>query len=45
MRSGMYKKIVVVAADKMSSMTNYHVRTSCPLFGDAAGCMLIEPSE
>lgn len=44
-RSGMYKKIVVVAAEKMSSMTNYHDRTTCPLFGDAAGCMLIEPSE
>ncbi|MFG6381169.1 MAG: ketoacyl-ACP synthase III [Muribaculum sp.] len=44
-RSGMYKKIVVVAAEKMSSMTNYQDRTTCPLFGDAAGCMLIEPSE
>ena len=44
-RSGMYKKIVVVAAEKMSSMTNYADRTTCPLFGDAAGCMLIEPSE
>ena len=32
-------------AEKMSSMTNYHDRTTCPLFGDAAGCMLIEPSE
>ncbi|MDE6115555.1 MAG: ketoacyl-ACP synthase III [Muribaculum sp.] len=44
-RSGMYKKIVVVAAEKMSSMTNYKDRATCPLFGDAAGCMLIEPSE
>ncbi len=44
-RSGMYNKIVVVAAEKMSSMTNYSDRTTCPLFGDAAGCMLIEPSE
>ena len=44
-RSGMYQKIVVVAAEKMSSMTNYQDRTTCPLFGDAAGCMLIEPSE
>lgn len=43
-RSGMYKKIVVVAAEKMSSMTNYKDRTTCPLFGDAAGCMLIEPT-
>ncbi len=44
-RSGIYKKVVVVAAEKMSSMTNYKDRTTCPLFGDAAGCMLIEPSE
>lgn len=29
----------------MSSMTNYSDRTTCPLFGDAAGAMLIEPSE
>lgn len=43
-RGGMYKKIVVVAAEKMSSMTNYEDRTTCPLFGDGAGCMLIEPS-
>ncbi len=44
-RSGMYKKVVVVAAEKMSSMTNYKDRTTCPLFGDAAACMLLEPSE
>lgn len=44
-RSGMYKKIVVVAAEKMSSMTNYNDRSTCPLFGDAAGAMLIEPTE
>lgn len=44
-RGGMYKKIVVVAAEKMSSMTNYEDRTTCPLFGDGAGCMLVEPSD
>ena len=44
-RSGIYKKVIVVAAEKMSSMTNYSDRTTCPLFGDAAGAMLIEPSE
>ncbi len=44
-RGGMYKKIVVVAAEKMSSMTNYEDRTTCPLFGDGPGCMLIEPSD
>ena len=40
----MYKKVVVVAAEKMSSMVNYTDRTTCPLFGDAAGAMLIEPT-
>ncbi|MBQ9073881.1 MAG: ketoacyl-ACP synthase III [Muribaculaceae bacterium] len=44
-RSGMYKKVVVVAAEKMSSMTNYADRATCPLFGDAAGAMLVEPSQ
>lgn len=43
--SGLYKKIVVVAAEKMSSMTDYQDRATCPLFGDAAACMLIEPTE
>ncbi|MCM1336896.1 MAG: ketoacyl-ACP synthase III [Candidatus Amulumruptor caecigallinarius] len=44
-RSGLRRKVVVVAAEKMSSMTNYSDRSTCPLFGDAAACMLIEPSE
>ena len=44
-RSGMYKKVVVVAAEMMSSMTNYEDRTTCPLFGDAAACVLLEPTE
>ncbi len=43
--SGIYKKIVVVAAEKMSSMTDYQDRATCPLFGDAAACMLVEPTE
>ena len=43
--SGIYKKIVVVAAEKMSSMTDYQDRATCPLFGDAAACMLLEPTE
>ena len=43
-RSGMYKKVVVVAAEKMSSMVNYTDRTTCPLFGDAAAAMLLEPT-
>lgn len=44
-RSGMYKKVVVVAAEKMSSMVNYADRTTCPLFGDAAAAVLVEPTE
>ncbi len=43
-RSGMRKKVVVVSAEKMSSMVNYEDRATCPLFGDAAGAMLIEPT-
>ena len=44
-RSGMYKKIIVVAAEKMSSMTNYKDRATCPLFGDAAAAVLVEPTD
>lgn len=44
-QAGLYKKIIVVAAEKMSSMTNYEDRATCPLFGDAAGAVLVEPGE
>lgn len=44
-KSGLRKKVVVVAAEKMSSMVNYEDRQTCPLFGDAAACMLIVPSD
>lgn len=44
-RSGLYKKVVVVAAEMMSSMTDYEDRSTCPLFGDAAGAILLEPTE
>jgi len=44
-KSGLKKKIVVVAAEKMSSMTDYEDRSTCPLFGDAAGAMLLEPTD
>ncbi len=44
-RSGMYKKVVVVATEKMSSMTDYTDRATCPLFGDGAAAMLLEPTE
>lgn len=43
--SGIYKKIIVVAAEKMSSMINYADRQTCPLFGDGAGAVLVEPTE
>ncbi len=44
-KTGKYKKIILLAGDKMSSITNYKDRTTCPLFGDAAGAALIEPTE
>jgi len=43
--SGKYKKVVVVGADKMSSITDYTDRATCPIFGDAAGAVLLEASE
>lgn len=43
-RSGRYKKVVVAAGDTMTSITNYHDRTTCPLFGDACGAVLLEPT-
>jgi 3-oxoacyl-[acyl-carrier-protein] synthase-3 len=42
--SGTYKKIVVVGGDKMSSIVNYEDRTTCIIFGDGAGAVLLEPS-
>ena len=44
-KSNKYKKIVLVAGDKMSSVTNYSDRNTAPLFGDAAGAVLLEPTE
>lgn len=44
-RAGLNKKIIVVAAEKMSSMVNYEDRTTCPLFGDGAAAVLVEPAE
>ena len=43
--SGLYKKVVVVGADKMSSITDYTDRQTCVIFGDAAAAVLLEPSE
>ncbi len=42
--TGRYKKVILVAADKMSSITDYTDRTTCVLFGDAAVAVLLEPS-
>ncbi len=44
-KAGTHKKIVVVGADKMSAITNYRDRNTCVLFGDAAGAVLLEPTE
>ncbi len=42
--SGLYKKVIVVGGDKMSSIINYEDRTTCIIFGDGAGAVLLEPS-
>ena len=44
-KSGRYKKIILVAGDKMSSITNYSDRNTAPLFGDAVGAVMLEPTE
>ncbi len=43
--SGTYSKVLVVGTDKMSSIVDYTDRNTCILFGDAAGAVLLEPSE
>lgn len=43
--SGRCKKIIVIGADKMSSMVDYQDRQTCVLFGDGAGAVLVEASE
>ncbi|MDQ3193877.1 MAG: ketoacyl-ACP synthase III [Bacteroidota bacterium] len=42
---GSHKKVIVVGADKMTSITNMEDRNTCLLFGDAAGAILLEPTE
>jgi 3-oxoacyl-[acyl-carrier-protein] synthase-3 len=42
--SGRFKKVIVIGADKMSSIIDYEDRTTCVLFGDGAGAVLLEPS-
>lgn len=41
--SGRYKKVVLVGAEKMSSMVDYTDRSTCPIFGDGAAAVLLEP--
>jgi 3-oxoacyl-[acyl-carrier-protein] synthase-3 len=43
--SGRYQKVLIVGTDKMSSITDYTDRNNCILFGDAAGAVVLEPSE
>jgi len=42
--SGMYKKVIIVGAEKMSSIVDYQDRATCPIFGDGAGAVLLEPT-
>ncbi len=43
--AGMHKKVIVIGGDKMSSILDYTDRTTCIIFGDGAGCVLLEPSK
>ena len=43
--SGRYKKVLLIGADKMSSIVDYSDRTTCIIFGDGAGAALFEPSK
>lgn len=42
--SGKYKKVLLIGADKMSSIVDYQDRTTCIIFGDGAGAVLFEPN-
>ena len=43
--TGTYKKVIVVGADKMSSIVDYTERATCIIFGDGAGAVLLEPNK
>jgi len=43
--TGKYKKVVVIGADKMSSIVDYSDRTTCIIFGDGGGAVMLEPTE
>lgn len=42
--TGRYKKVIVVGVDKMSSIIDYEDRTTCIIFGDGAGAVMLEPN-
>jgi len=42
--SGMCKKVIIIGGDKMSAIMDYTDRTTCIIFGDGAGCVLLEPT-
>ncbi|MFO7827068.1 MAG: beta-ketoacyl-ACP synthase III [Bacteroidales bacterium] len=42
--AGTHKKVIVVGAEKMSSIVDYQDRSTCPIFGDGAGAVLLEPT-
>lgn len=42
--TGRYKKVIVVGVDKMSSIIDYEDRTTCVIFGDGAGAIMLEPN-
>ena len=43
-QSGMYKKVIIVGVDKMSSIIDYTDRTTCIIFGDGGGAVMLEPT-
>ncbi len=42
--TGKYKKVIIVGAEKMSSIVDYQDRATCPIFGDGSGAVLLEPT-
>jgi len=43
--SGLYKKVIIAGVDKMSSIVNYEDRSTCIIFGDGGGAVMLEPNE
>lgn len=43
--TGKYKKVIVIGSDKMSSIIDYEDRSTCVIFGDGGGAVLLEPNE